>query len=617
VPAGWDVLVVDEGHRLKNAASKLSAALGAVSATMRLLLTGTPLQNNLQELWALLDFVMPGAFGSGDGFRKWFAKPFSKASGAGSLSHDDAHQVIRSLHHVLRPIVLRRTKKQLESELPPITTHSLPVPPSAAQYALAKRIRAGEATVPDPETGAMIRLSMSNQAMLLRRLECHPYLLGMSEHVARQRIAAASSEAQMNSLSASRCSGKAEALCRAVAALQACGHRVLVFSQFTDCLDAIELAMEEHPATAEMQLSRIDGSQSSEERATQMAEFNSPDGPPVMLLSTRAGGVGITLTAADTVVIFDSDWNPQNDLQAMARAHRIGQTRPVMVVRLVAAGVAANQSCEQQLLGEAERKRRMEHAVIRGIDDADQRPLAADADADQRPLAADADADQRLLAAETDAHPRPLAAEALGPRSSITLFNMSTALRLLLSNSQIEAGATVDNGTLAAAFGRSKSDRASMLKALDALPDGGGVLSLAEIPSLLRCAEPSPSSSSSSSSAVAAATAAEAGERSGRATRHSKRAAAGRFLLEQQATDAKQDEGAVAGSGSKRSRRKSTVGSGAVDKQENECWEGSTGAEASSDMVSRTCPLCGAELESAEAMQIHAQFECALLSDTG
>ena len=540
-PAGkWGALVIDEGHKLKGAASKLAAALATISAEFRLLLTGTPLQNNLKELWALLDFVLPGFFDGADSFERWFAAPFKGRAGATApLSKADARAVLERLHAVLRPVILRRTKAQLRAELPPLIQRVIAAPPSAPQWMLSRLVSAGIGDVPDPVTGRQTRVSLINRAMLLRRIDCHPFLLGFSATarfstaspgsegpVAEGRGGARGSDSDQRSPSARRSvsdddgdgsdgdelprrrrargsgaggarappspptvaqgsgspavsasgtpagqgldpvrsGGKAEVLCRSLGALARVGHRALVFSQFTDCLDAIEMALEAHPASRRLRRLRIDGSTPSEDRDAAMAEFAKRSGPEVMLLSTRAGGVGITLTAADTVIIFDSDWNPQNDLQAIARAHRIGQTKSVLVLRMVASGVAGEPSVEQGLLREAERKRTMERAVMQGLDDV----------------------------AGVEGSAKPVAARGDAPSCADSTFTLQAALGVSPSKQAVLDGQGVDDASLAASLARSDEDLKAVTAALAAIRrDCGGLSSLlsdGEAPSGLTCA---------------------------------------------------------------------------------------------------------------------------------
>ncbi|CAE7632190.1 snf22, partial [Symbiodinium sp. KB8] len=480
-PAGkWGALVIDEGHKLKGAASKLAAALATISAEFRLLLTGTPLQNNLKELWALLDFVLPGFFDGADSFERWFAAPFKGRAGATApLSKADARAVLERLHAVLRPVILRRTKAQLRAELPPLIQRVIAAPPSAPQWMLSRLVSAGIGDVPDPVTGRQTRVSLINRAMLLRRIDCHPFLLGFSA-TARFSTARPGSEGPVAgsgspAVSASgtpagqgldpvRSGGKAEVLCRSLGALARVGHRALVFSQFTDCLDAIEMALEAHPASRRLRRLRIDGSTPSEDRDAAMAEFAKRSGPEVMLLSTRAGGVGITLTAADTIIIFDSDWNPQNDLQAIARAHRIGQTKSVLVLRMVASGVAGEPSVEQGLLREAERKRTMERAVMQGLDDV----------------------------AGVEGSAKPVAARVDAPSCADSTFTLQAALGVSPSKQAVLDGQGVDDASLAASLARSDEDLKAVTAALAAIRrDCGGLSSLlsdGEAPSGLTCA---------------------------------------------------------------------------------------------------------------------------------
>uniref|UniRef100_A0A671W9I8 Chromodomain helicase DNA binding protein 1-like n=1 Tax=Sparus aurata TaxID=8175 RepID=A0A671W9I8_SPAAU len=296
----WKVLVVDEAHRLKNQNSLLHKTLTQFSVGFRVLLTGTPIQNNLQELYSLLSFIQPSIFTPDDVDIPRTVPLFPAAE----------------LQSVLEPFLLRRVKSEVAVDLPKKTELVMYHGMSALQkkYYKAVLMKDLEAFGNDQKTRLL------NILMNLRKCVDHPYLFDgvepepfeMGEHLIEA-------------------SGKLCLLDSMLTYLQKGGHRVLLFSQMTRMLDILQDYMEYRGYSYE----RLDGSVRGEERNLAVKNFSSKD-VFVFLLSTKAGGVGLNLTAADTVIFIDSDFNPQNDLQAAARCHRIGQNRPVKVVRLLA-----------------------------------------------------------------------------------------------------------------------------------------------------------------------------------------------------------------------------------------------------------------------------------------
>ena len=380
LPGGWGLLVVDEGHRLKNADARLATALRSLTAAHRILLTGTPLQNSLAELWALLNFVLPKVFDSAASFDEWFAAPLgdggggpgmaspntanAAASAATPLTEEEQLLVITRLHQVLRPFVLRRTKAEVESDLPDKTSRVVRCGLSAWQAAWYRQIaRKGRATLgsgggtgggsSSSNNGGMMRGGLRNIAMQLRKVCIHPYLFLDNPNSSYSCGLDYSPEDPEEIV---RASGKVALLDSVLEKLKATGHRVLLFSQMTRALDVLGdfLDLRGHRHL------RLDGSTKTEDRARLLSEFNAPDSPYfVFLLSTRAGGLGLNLQSADTVVMFDSDWNPASDAQAEDRAHRIGQTKDVLVLVLCSAG-----TIEEVILDRAARKRELDAKVI-------------------------------------------------------------------------------------------------------------------------------------------------------------------------------------------------------------------------------------------------------------
>ena len=348
----WVHMIVDEGHRMKNANSKLSNTLTQYYTTRyRLILTGTPLQNNLPELWALLNFVLPTIFKSVKSFDEWFNTPFANTGGQDKMELTEEEQllVIRRLHKVLRPFLLRRLKKDVEKDLPDKQERVIKCRFSALQAKLYKQlVTYNKMSVSDGKGGKTGMRGLSNMLMQLRKLCNHPFVFGEVED-------------QMNPGKVSndllwRTAGKFELLDRILPKFKASGHRVLMFFQMTQIMNI----MEDFLRLRGLQYLRLDGSTKSDDRSELLKLFNAPNSPYFcFLLSTRAGGLGLNLQTADTVVIFDSDWNPHQDLQAQDRAHRIGQKNEVRILRLI-----SSNSVEEKILERAQYKLDMDGKVI-------------------------------------------------------------------------------------------------------------------------------------------------------------------------------------------------------------------------------------------------------------
>ncbi|KAM5545483.1 hypothetical protein V8D89_000521 [Ganoderma adspersum] len=434
----WGFIVVDEGHRLKNIDCVLMREIKKIPADARMVLTGTPLQNNLAELWALLNFVLPDLFGDLSTFQSWFDESRLQSK----LTSDRETKLIHSLHDILRPFLLRRMKADVEMALPPKKEYVLYTPLSEPQRALydvvvqgdkalrqhlideiraeEERLNGGRKVSDDEEErplqhvakekaragkglrqkvdrdyiessdedgeGYFKRLdegqiqvrkekqrsgqdigrewqmrvavkevnnkNLKNVIMQLRKVCQHPFLFHWPKDT-RTRAPVLGDELVTTS-------GKMMVLERLLDALFARGHKVLLFSQFTTMLDIIEDWAVEHKGWP---ICRIDGSMDMESRREDIRRFqeggDAPDAPRLFLLSTRSGGLGLNLVQADTVIFYDQDWNPQADLQAQDRAHRIGQTRPVLIFRLLCA-----HTMETRIMQRATDKRRLEALVI-------------------------------------------------------------------------------------------------------------------------------------------------------------------------------------------------------------------------------------------------------------
>ena len=348
----WVLMIVDEGHRMKNASSKLSSTITQYYHTRyRLILTGTPLQNNLPELWALLNFVLPTIFKSVKSFDEWFNTPFANTGGQDRMDLTEEEQllVIRRLHKVLRPFLLRRLKKDVEKELPDKQERVIKCKFSALQTKLYKQLVNNQGlSVNDGKGGKTTMRGLTNMLMQLRKLCNHPFVFEPIE----EQI----NPGKTNNDLLWRSAGKFELLDRILPKFKATGHRVLMFFQMT----AIMNIMEDFLRMRNLSYLRLDGSTKSDDRSELLRLFNAPGSEYFcFLLSTRAGGLGLNLQTADTVVIYDSDWNPHQDLQAQDRAHRIGQKNEVRILRLI-----SSNSVEEKILERARFKLDMDGKVI-------------------------------------------------------------------------------------------------------------------------------------------------------------------------------------------------------------------------------------------------------------
>ncbi|KAI8463605.1 MAG: P-loop containing nucleoside triphosphate hydrolase protein [Monoraphidium minutum] len=346
----YKYIVVDEGHRLKNSNCRLLRELKTLSVANKLLLTGTPLQNNLSELWSLLNYLLPDIFSSLADFESWFDIAGGGPAGggadgdAGLVAAEQRARVVGKLHSLLKPFLLRRIKADVEIALPRKQELLLYAPMSALQrqlnqQLLEKTLADEMARHADQEGGSTAPLGkLNNVLMQMRKNSNHPDLI--------TGPFSASTTYPTPEVLVEQC-GKLALMQRLLDRLKAGGHKVLIFSQMTKMLDLIESYLEQRRERA----CRIDGSIPWQERQANIKDFNSDPSTWLFLLSTRAGGLGINLTAADTVIIYDSDWNPHQDLQAMDRCHRIGQVRPVLVFRLATA-----HSVEGKMLKRAARR---------------------------------------------------------------------------------------------------------------------------------------------------------------------------------------------------------------------------------------------------------------------
>jgi len=331
----WKYMVIDEAHRIKNEESKLSLAIRELKTTNRLLLTGTPLQNNLHELWALLNFLLPDVFYSSEDFDEWF--------NTNSCLGDD--NLVKRLHGVLKPFLLRRLKADVEKSLLPKKEIKIFMGLSKMQREWYTKILMKDIDIVNG-AGKMEKMRLQNILMQLRKCANHPYLFDgaepgppytTDEHLVQN-------------------SGKLLVLDKLLPKLQEQGSRVLIFTQMARVLDILE----DYCWFRNWTYCRIDGQTPHEDRDKQIQEYNAPNSSKFLfMLSTRAGGLGINLYTADVVILYDSDWNPQMDLQAMDRAHRIGQLKQVRVFRMV-----TENTVDEKIVERAEIKLRLDRMVV-------------------------------------------------------------------------------------------------------------------------------------------------------------------------------------------------------------------------------------------------------------
>ncbi|KAK4415921.1 ATP-dependent helicase BRM [Sesamum alatum] len=332
----WKYIIIDEAQRMKDRESVLARDLDRYRCQRRLLLTGTPLQNDLKELWSLLNLLLPEVFDNRKVFHDWFSQPFQK-EGPTHNAEDDWLETekkvitIHRLHQILEPFMLRRRVEDVEGSLPPKVSIVLKCRMSAIQSAIYDWIKSTGTLRVDPEDEkrkvqknalyqAKSYRTLNNRCMELRKACNHPLLN-------YPYLSDFSKDFLVGSC------GKLWILDRILIKLQRTGHRVLLFSTMTKLLDI----MEEYLQWRRLVFRRIDGTTSLEDRESAIVDFNHPDTDCfIFLLSIRAAGRGLNLQSADTVIIYDPDPNPKNEEQAVARAHRIGQTREVKVIYMEA-----------------------------------------------------------------------------------------------------------------------------------------------------------------------------------------------------------------------------------------------------------------------------------------
>ncbi|EED17711.1 chromatin remodeling complex subunit (Chd3), putative [Talaromyces stipitatus ATCC 10500] len=348
----WAGLVVDEGQRLKNDKNLLYSSLSSINFPFKVLLTGTPLQNNIRELFNLIQFC----------------DPTQNAEDLEAEYETLTKENVPELHAIIRPFFLRRTKAQVLTFLPPMAQIIIPVSMSVVQKKLYKSILAKNSKLiksifqnnQDAQTKQNERHSLSNILMQLRKCLCHPFVYS-------RQIEERTSNPTLSHRNLVEASGKLRLLELLLPRLKERGHRVLLFSQFLDNLDIVEDFLD----GLGLFYCRLDGSMGAHEKQKKIDAFNAPDSTYfAFLLSTRSGGVGINLATADTVIIMDPDFNPHQDIQALSRAHRIGQQKKVLVFQLM-----TRESAEEKIMQIGKKKMALDHVLIEKMDAAEDEGL--------------------------------------------------------------------------------------------------------------------------------------------------------------------------------------------------------------------------------------------------
>jgi ATP-dependent DNA helicase len=330
----------------------------------RLLLTGTPIQNTLEELWSLLNFCSPAIFDSLDVFQSWFGfKNIGQDTQVNEIvSSETQDRVVTKLHEILRPFLLRRLKKDVLLDMPPKVEIVLYCGMSTLQSEYNKHIQARtlRETLTKMNIEGANNLQLMNPVMQYRKAANHPFLFGEPKDESGQYLG------EVNPGFLIMASGKLRVLDRLLNKLHQQGNRVLIFSQMTEMMSILE----DYLNYKSWHYCRLDGSTKIEDRQEQIDAFNYKKDVAthnnnlfVFLLSTRAGGLGINLTAADTCILFDSDWNPHADSQAMDRCHRIGQKKPVVVYRML-----TSKSVEIDMMEKQISKKKLERLTVIGGD---------------------------------------------------------------------------------------------------------------------------------------------------------------------------------------------------------------------------------------------------------
>ena len=336
----FNLLVLDEGHKIKNSETQVSVALRKIHSEFRLILTGTPLANDLVELWSLLNFLLPDVFTD--------SQPFADAFDLTQNKVD--RNALENAHQLLQIFMLRRLKSTVEKMMPPKIETKIICPLSNTQIWWYKALLMKDISLIIGDTKSKTKAKMlTNLIMQLRKCCIHPFLFPGTEDI---------DSTSLEDLIAA--SGKLAVLDKLLLSLYAKGHRVVLFSQFTSVLDILD----DYCNMRGWNYCRFDGSTSRAKRNFVINSFNASGSRKfIFLMSTRSGGMGLNLQTADTCILFDADWNPQVDIQAMARVHRVGQTKVVHVYRLVTQGTV-----EERMIERAEKKLFLDRMVTKDSD---------------------------------------------------------------------------------------------------------------------------------------------------------------------------------------------------------------------------------------------------------
>ncbi|MCC7440312.1 MAG: DEAD/DEAH box helicase [Bdellovibrionales bacterium] len=345
----WDTLILDEAQAIKNPESQTSQAVFRLPGKFKIALSGTPVENRLEDLWSVFRFAVPGLLGELPEFRERVVKPISGGDSSAA----------KRLRSRIKPLLLRRTKREVAKDLPARTETLLPVELGAPERQAYDTLLAATrsevlARLGDP-TDRQGMFAALEWLLRLRQACCDPRLLPEEWRPRTDNGPSANEEREEGAPTGTVAGAKIQLLAQTLETSLADGHRALVFSQWTSFLDLISATLNARGISH----SRLDGSTAAPERARIVTEYQSDGGPPVLLLSLKAGGVGLTLTAADHVFLMDPWWNPAAEDQAADRAHRIGQVRAVLIHRLVAAGTV-----EERILALQGKKRELMRAAL-------------------------------------------------------------------------------------------------------------------------------------------------------------------------------------------------------------------------------------------------------------
>lgn len=324
----WAMAVLDEAQAIKNADTRRAQASRRLNADFRLALTGTPVENDLEDLWSIFAFVNPGLLGNREVFARRFAMPITRDNDPGAKA---------ALKALVRPFLLRRTKAQVLAELPPRTEQTLRIEQSEEERAFYEALRRRALERLEEAGAERTRIHILAEITRLRQACCHPNLAAPDSGIS---------------------SAKLEAFLELVEELREGRHRALVFSQFVGHLDKVRSALDAEGISYQY----LDGATPAREREKRVAAFQGGEGE-LFLISLKAGGFGLNLTAADYVIHLDPWWNPAVEDQASDRAHRIGQQRPVTIYRLI-----VKDTIEEGIVALHRHKRNLADALLEGAD---------------------------------------------------------------------------------------------------------------------------------------------------------------------------------------------------------------------------------------------------------